>query len=903
MIPPPVIRFAPLLLAAAFAQAPAVEPPVRAEPPPGPTAPPASGSPAAPAAQAAPLAIPDAAPAAVPPSPEGEAPTGVLTLPPELLQFVPAPYPPEAEAAGITGSVTFAIVIAEDGSVAAVRVVDPGPHPAFAPAAEAAVRGFKFRAAEIDGKPAAVEIEYRYDFVIRKAAPAAPAEAPVLLSGRVIERGTRTPLGGVAVEAAGVATETDATGRFALRGLPAGQVKVTVVSPEHEPLTVTETIATDKAVEVEYRLTRRHYDPYEAVVRGERPRKEVAVRTISTDEVRTVPGTQGDVIKVLQNLPGVARSPFGIGLLVVRGSDPNDTKVFLDGVPIPLVFHFGGITSVVSSDVIEGLDFYPGNFGSRFGRATGGVVEIRTRDAKDAFHGLVQADVYDGRAQLEGPLLGGTLVLSVRRSWVDAALRLVLPRISPEANRELRIAPRYYDYQAKYTRPLGAGTLSISAFGSDDKLEFVRAVDQAGAPTFYLNTLFHRGSARWRVASGALQNDLVLYAGKDGFNILQGTNVGVLTDVWNVGVRETARWKLSDALTLETGLDLVERRFHYSLYRAKQDAPGAVGSSGAGQGTILDEKASGSWFSPGAWVEAEWQPAEPVRLVAGLRADFDSRLRSARGWLDPRATAFWTVRPGTVLSAAAGLFGKPPEPGELTRLFGNPELVPSRAAQYSAGIRQELPWGASLEATGFYKSLWRLVTFTNATRPDGSLVRDSNEGRGEAIGAEFLLRKDLAKGLFGWIAYTWSRSLRLDDPTVGSYPDWHLFALDQTHNLTLVLSWRLPGEWILGSRVRLVSGNPYTPYVGHVLDADTGRYQCVPSNDVLSRRLSPFFQADARVDKRWVYESWMFSLYLDVQNVTNRTNAEFRAPTYDCGGQVVIPGLPILPSFGLRAEW
>ena len=91
--------------------------------------------------------------------------------------------------------------------------------------------------------------------------------------------------------------------------------------------------------------------------------------------------------------------------------------------------------------------------------------------------------------------------------------------------------------------------------------------------------------------------------------------------------------------------------------------------------------------------------------------------------------------------------------------------------------------------------------------------------------------------------------------------------------------------------------------VGHVLDADTGRYQCVPSNDVLSRRLGPFFQADARVDKRWVYESWMFSLYLDVQNATNRKNPETVAYNHDYSRQGWMSSLPLFPSFGIRAEY
>jgi TonB family protein len=848
---------------------------------------------------AAALAQVDAATIAPPPSGDGtaqeSATAGILTRVPELLQFVPAPFPPEAEASGASGSVVLSIVIGEDGAVTGVKVLEAGPHPSFAPAAEAAVRQFKFRPAEIDGKPAPVEIEYRYDFVLKREAPPVPAEAPILLTGRVIERGTRTPIAGAAIEAGGVAAETDAQGRFALRGLTPGEVELRVVSPEHESLKVKELVAAEKAVEVEYRLTRRHYDPYEAVVRGERPRREVSVRTVAAEEVRTVAGTQGDVIKVVQNLPGVARSPFGIGLLVVRGSDPADTAVFFDGIPIPLVFHFGGLTSVISSDVIEGLDFYPGNFGNRFGRATGGAVEIRSKEPRDAFHGLAQVDLYDGRAQAEGSLLGGALVLSVRRSWVDAVLKAALPTVAPEAADNLRIAPRYYDYQAKYSRPLGRGTLSLSAFGTDDKLEFVEGGDQAGRPSFFLGTVFHRGAARWRASFGDVQSDLVLYGGRDSFDILQGTSFGVLSEVWRLGLRETARWRVSDTLTLEGGLDSEINRLDYSLYS------GESGGSGGAIDRIVGEKATGSWLAPGAWIEAEWQPRPSVRLVGGLRADFDSRLKTARGWVDPRATIFWDPRPGTTLSAAAGLFGKAPEPGELTELFGSTSLIPSRAAHYSVGVRQALPWGSSLEATGFYKSLWRVVSGVNLDAVGDDAPRLSNEGRGEAIGAELLLRKDLAKGLFGWISYTWSRALRLDDPSQISYPDWHLFGLDQTHNLTLVLSYRLPGEWIVGTRVRMVSGNPYTPVIGHFIEE--GRYRCAASPDVLSRRVGPFFQADARVDKRWVFERWMFAMYLDVQNATNRANAEFRVPSYDCTQQITIPGIPVFPTIGLRAEW
>jgi hypothetical protein len=205
--------------------------------------------------------------------------------------------------------------------------------------------------------------------------------------------------------------------------------------------------------------------------------------------------------------------------------------------------------------------------------------------------------------------------------------------------------------------------------------------------------------------------------------------------------------------------------------------------------------------------------------------------------------------------------------------------------------------------TGFYKRLRSLIVPTRATDAEGRLEGLSNGGRGEAVGLELLLRRELARGVYGWLAYTFSRSIRQDDATLPSYPAWHPFAFDQTHVFTLLLSYRLPGEWILGTRLRGVSGNPYTPFEGAVYDADTGRYQCIPSPARLSGRLPGFFQADARLDKRFVFENWMMSVYLDVSNVTNRENAEFRFSSYDCRASVPVPSVPVFPALGLRAEW
>ena len=89
---------------------------------------------------------------------------------------------------------------------------------------------------------------------------------------------------------------------------------------------------------------------------------ETVEQTLQAEEIKYIPGTQGDTLKAVQNLPGVARAPYGIGLLPVWGSSPADTRVYIDGVSIPTLYHFGGLRSTVNSEMVDALTFVPGGY-------------------------------------------------------------------------------------------------------------------------------------------------------------------------------------------------------------------------------------------------------------------------------------------------------------------------------------------------------------------------------------------------------------------------------------------------------------------------------------------------------------------------------------------------------------
>jgi hypothetical protein len=474
--------------------------------------------------------------------------------------------------------------------------------------------------------------------------------------------------------------------------------------------------------------------------------------------------------------------------------------------------------------------------------------------------------------------------------------------VDRETAANLRVAPRYYDWQTKLTRVVAGGRGTLFAYGSDDRLEYVRPSDSPGRPSFHLATQFWRVGASHRATVGAATNDAVVALGRDSFDILNGGDFGLRTDALVASARDAFTVRLSPTLAVETGVDALFRRIDHGAYAPPVPSPGASIDPFADSPATLEETARGWWVSPGAWFEADWRAAQRLRVVAGVRADGETRYGHSSAWVDPRVTTFFEARPGTTLSAAAGLFGSAPDPLVTSATFGNPSLEPERGLHLATGVRQRVDAVTQADVTGYYKRLWSLVVPTRAVGPDGRLLRYSNAGDGETVGLELLLKRDLSRGLYGWISWTYSRSLRRDDPTDPSYPAWHPFILDQTHVLALVLSYRLRHEWTVGTRVRAVTGNPITPAQGALLDTDTGRYRCIPGAP-LSSRLPGFFQADARVDKRFVFESWLLSAYLDVQNVTNRQNAEYRFRSYDCSSEVPLPSIPVFPTLGLRAEW
>jgi hypothetical protein len=151
--------------------------------------------------------------------------------------------------------------------------------------------------------------------------------------------------------------------------------------------------------------------------------------TLRAEELTTVPGTFGEPLRVVATLPGVSRTPFGIGYFFVRGASFDNTGFFVDGFPVPILYHLGAGPAVISSRLVDELSFYPGGYPTRLGRFTAGVIALETAPPDvDSTHVEAEVDLLraSGLAVVPFEEGRGTVTAAFRRSYYELILPLLI---------------------------------------------------------------------------------------------------------------------------------------------------------------------------------------------------------------------------------------------------------------------------------------------------------------------------------------------------------------------------------------------------------------------------------------------------------------------------------------------
>jgi hypothetical protein len=852
---------------------------------------------------------------------------GKLTSPPRVTKWVPAELPPDAKVSGTPPSVLLDVAVGEDGLVKEVSVAESAGEP-WDDAAKQAVLQFVFAAAEIDGKLAGVKLQYRYDF----AKVAAPVEVPKTsrFEGVVRDRKRGVPLVGVTVRLDDLRqVVTDEAGHFLFEDVSPGSHGVMLEGAGFTPVGTEETIEASIRYQASYDVDVGEADAdageladFELVVTAPSLQKKIAATEVTAEQGAKVAGTGGDVVKVVENLPGVARSSSGSGTLVVWGSGARDTNVYVNGVHIPVLYHEGGFRSVVHSDLVSSVELEPGGYGVGHGRGLGGLVTVGLRPMDDsAVHGSAAVDVIDAAASIRGGLGSKwRYAAAARKSHLD----WMLERVTNNQVADTISIPRYWDAQGRLAYlPSEGESVEVGTLLSSDHVRRAQpSVDPLDVRSETRDVRFSRVYLHYRREMAAAGTaELSPWMGYDYAAVKQlaagvPAQQTVSSQLW--GFRGQWSGNVMPHLTVDTGLDFEATRSDVTRLGSITTPPreGDVrvfGQTPANQVNADDWSTVSINLAP--YIQGDLALAdERLHIVPGLRFEpvinQTSRIVPGDGQtpavgvqrlsapLEPRLAVRWQVTERLSAKAATGIYHQSPLAEEQSAVFGNPQLGRATATHYLVGGGYRLTDVLSLESTGFYSKMTGLVMRNPEPAPAvGQLLVDSGAGR--AMGVQMMLRCDPVHRFFGWVSGSLIRSQRLDLAT-GKYRP---FDYDQTWVLTAVGSYDLGRGFEFGARARWSTGYPRTPVLAAVYDSKTDSYQ--PSFGATnSSRLPDFYQFDARFSKRFkLGESSDLELYLDVQNVTNHANPEEVVYNYDYTQKSYITGLPLLPVIGGKLTW
>jgi len=624
---------------------------------------------------------------------------------------------------------------------------------------------------------------------------------------------------------------------------------------------------------------------------------------LTQDQVQAMPRLADETLRAVQRLPGTATN--GVSSLgAIRGGEPNETAILLNGLRLYEPFHLKNFYSPVSlldSRLVENIEFYSGGFPVPYGDRMSAIIDATTVQPADRYYEL-------GLSLFHLSGLAATSFGDERGHALISARRGNLGELSQLAEQDFG-TPDYSDGFAHVDYQLQDTTrVSFDALASGDQVVAKRERNEQLVRARYRNayawlTLNHDWSST--VSSRIIGS----------FTDLVNERRGWVTEPQRVGqVRDDRTFHIA-GLRWENEIDagFLNHRFGAEVRRLWGDylynlnvelAPGFPFPSSPGSQTTRSASPSPEGYENSAYWDARAKFSEQWTVEAGLRVDVQTYDGSDDGeqW-SPRVSVLYSLSPKTKLRAGWGRFYQSQGINELQVEDGISQFYPAQHADHLiASVEHAFDAGFDLRVEAYRKYYRRIhPRFENLFDPlvlfpeaefDRVLV-DAHSARAE--GVEMLLQLRPVGAWSGWLSYTWSQATdRIDNADVPR--SW-----DQRHAINLGATWA-SGPWTATLVNSFHSGWP-TSTLG--VDPQTGE----PRIDLSQRnrsRFADYNSLDLRLTRTFILSRGALDVFMELSNATSRENPcciEYDVTRQPDGSlryeRDVDSWLPIVPSVGV----
>ena len=671
----------------------------------------------------------------------------------------------------------------------------------------------------------------------------------------------------------------------------------------------------------------------EVIVEGERLPPTISRKDIRGSELIRIPGVGNDALKGLTTLPSIGVPNDYFGILYIRGSDPGSNLYYFDRTPLGYPFHWGGLLSTVSSEVIDKIDVYAGGYGAEFGLDSQAVLDIHSRDSlEERTSGKFNLNILYSEGMLERRIGDeGYLSIAGRRSYID----LIVGRFIDGQQ-----FPYFSDYQLKFAYPLGEKHhLTLNSFAATDHFhveeptsvevtevrvdegeveEETQTFEGARASAFFKNGFNAQGI---HLRSNFTENLTSHLSLTRSFNFLTINFEAPITESYefssdgelisevnyahydiNIRVpvytlREDVSYRLnlrpddtsnqSAPAALETGFLLSfspansfddssfpqfgERGDREEMVTLVVDESGEV----IGETTVSEEELE--------LVDIEENHYEFghdfLRAEGYLQGRYDP-LPSLSGALGVRldyldVTGQLSIQPRGSLSFAL------PSGSNLRFAYGHYEQSPqphqilsengNSALESSLARHYIMELEHELSARTEFKFATYYKDMQKLVTAD-EIANYLNQGTAYVGGVEAFLRHRVPDKFFGWISYAYTHAERREDPELSYQP----YFFDNTNIVSIVANYNFTPKFEIGAKWQYLNGTSEVPISSIVLIQDPLTRGLNPLladvDESVTAKLTPYHKLDFRVSYKFDFMGLRVGGFLDILNVYNRKN-------------------------------
>jgi hypothetical protein len=631
----------------------------------------------------------------------------------------------------------------------------------------------------------------------------------------------------------------------------------------------------------------------------------ISPASLSGEELATLPSfIEGDLMRVIEALPGVTKASDFTSAISVRGGAPDQNLILIDNIPILNPSHLFGIVSAFNIDAIRNAKLWVSGIPVEYDASLSSVLDIQTRGVGREIRGMTgvaSLSLMSSKFTTGSPVsfLNGNFLVSARRTYADKLLSLF--------NYDL---PYYfYDAYLHMESDFKGWSLILSGYIGKDLLDIKDEDDPSitivnfewgntvGALNLFRpigeNGLFHIATGwssynssmriidtlsvtKIRMEVGTFAAD---YSHKFvGHNISLGVKENYRPFVYNVSFQMGFNYEFNDPWSNMASIFIEDR------FQAKENLI----------------------FSGGVSLAHYYTESKDFNLSRS--AFFRSYRLSGKYFFDDLRALTLSFGNFHQYVVPASLMGG--EEYLMMPIYNwiplTGEYNPEEAHHLNIGCEGWLSESFYFSLEGYYRDYNCLLQTKDFQDIDintsEGLYRTMLEvGRGHAYGFDFILRKEVGT-LRGWLAYTLLRTRVCFDSL--TYPTFW----DRSHDLHLVLLAILPGGWGSAAQLSFATGNPYTGSVARF------RYR----NEIFPRsddevewweldsekngvRFPPYFRVDVSVSKAFYFGNNELDLKLSIYNLFNYKNVLMYYYDYDKEPPVKksYHMLPIIPSIEL----